>query len=72
MGFGEGHGTSGEVWSTYTDLGDFMRFGIVFAANVSRPFNITPTNVGFSPMILQVPTSPCGRASLQYISQFRW
>lgn len=72
MGFGEGEGTSGEVWSTYTDFGDFIRFGIVFAANVSRPFNITPTNVGFSPMIPQVPTSPCGRASLKSISQSLW
>ncbi|KAK7496959.1 hypothetical protein BaRGS_00011695, partial [Batillaria attramentaria] len=57
MSFGEGSGTSGEVWSTYTDFGDFMRFGIIFTANVTRPFNVTPTNVGFSPMIPQFPDS---------------
>jgi hypothetical protein len=54
MGFGEGAGTSGEVWSTYSDFQDFMRFGIIFTFNVTRSFNVTPTTAGFSPMVPEV------------------
>ncbi|XP_076436393.1 uncharacterized protein LOC143275932 isoform X2 [Babylonia areolata] len=47
MGFGEGEGTSGEVWSTYTTFHDVMTFGILLAVDVSRAYNVTPSNVGF-------------------------
>ncbi|XP_071097695.1 uncharacterized protein [Haliotis cracherodii] len=40
--FQDGSGPDGEVWTTYTQFDDVhLRFGIIFAANTSTPYNIT-------------------------------
>ncbi|XP_046547807.1 uncharacterized protein LOC124257721 [Haliotis rubra] len=40
--FQDGSGPDGELWTTYTHFDDVdLRFGIIFAANTSTPYNIT-------------------------------
>ncbi|KAK7471362.1 hypothetical protein BaRGS_00036000 [Batillaria attramentaria] len=40
-------GPDGEVWTTYSQIGDRWTFGIILAADLRNTFNITPTDAGF-------------------------
>ena len=40
-------GPQGEVWTTYSDIGQY-RFGIVFAADLKQPFSLTPDQTSFA------------------------
>ena len=50
MAFADGSGPQGEVWTTYTDVSG-LRFGIIFVANLTRPYKIGPSLTGFSPQV---------------------
>nr|KAG5688829.1 hypothetical protein BaRGS_017061 [Batillaria attramentaria] len=39
-------GPDGEVWTTYSQIGDRWTFGIILAADLRNTFNITPTDAG--------------------------
>lgn len=44
--FGFAYGPNGEVWSTYTEIGNFT-FGIIFAADIKLSYAILPEQMGF-------------------------
>jgi len=45
--FGGDLGPEGEVWSTYSEVGGH-RFGVIFATDMKKPYNITPAIADFS------------------------
>ncbi|XP_050393125.2 uncharacterized protein LOC126811499 [Patella vulgata] len=57
--FNDGSGASGQVWSTYTDFGEYnkIRFGIIMVANLSKPYSITPSRASLDVEINQYPDS---------------
>ena len=45
--FGAGAGTTGEVWTTHSEISGSY-FGIIFGADVTRPFAVGPKEAGFN------------------------
>ena len=48
--FNDTSGPDGEVWTTYSDIGRY-RFGLIFAAGLTRPYAVGPTIAQFGPQV---------------------
>ncbi|ESO88546.1 hypothetical protein LOTGIDRAFT_234457 [Lottia gigantea] len=55
----DGSGAKGEVYSTYSDFGEYIkqRYGIIVVANLSQAYNITPSKASFTVNINNFPES---------------
>ena len=52
--FGGDVGPTGEVWTTYSDIGRW-RFGVIFSFELSHDFYIGPSDAGFGSQVCDIP-----------------
>lgn len=50
---GFAYGPNGEVWSTYTKIGNFT-FGIIFASDIKLSYSILPEQMGFDVQVTKI------------------